>query len=107
MHPEIEVIYDKLDRMIMGLDSGINKEFKKVYIAYKVDTNFVDIEPFSDHFKLWLNMPFYEIEDDRGICIDVTKTNHHGNGDICVKVSRDIDLAYVLSLIEQALLFQL
>ena len=52
-------------------------------------------------------MPFYEIEDDRGICIDVTKTNHHGNGDICVKVSRDIDLAYVLSLIEQALLFQL
>lgn len=107
MHPEIESIYDKLDRMIMGLDSGINKEFKKVYIAYKVDTNFVDIEPFSDHFKLWLNMPFHEIEDGKGICVDVTKINHHGNGDVCVKVSRDSDLAYVLSLIEQALLFQL
>lgn len=107
MFPDIEAVYEHLDRMLLALDSGIRKEYKKHYIAYKVDTNFADIEPFQNHLKLWLNMPFSELNDAKSIAKDVSSIGHHGNGAIEIRVDTASDLGYILELANQALAYQL
>lgn len=107
MLPEIEVIYEQLDRKILSLDAGIRKEYKKDYIAYKVDTNFVDIEPYKGHLKMWLNMPFDAVDDPQEICKDVTNIGHMGNGDAEIKITGETDINYVLGLASQALSYQM
>lgn len=107
MQPEIKAIYETLDRMIMALDSGIRREYKKDYIAYKAESNFTDIEPYKGHIKLWVNMAYEEIDDPRGLFKDVTNVGHMGNGDAEIKIDNTDVLDYVLGVIEQSLNFQL
>lgn len=38
-----KMLFDKLNMRIMNLSSEVRREFKKLYIAYKLDTNFADI----------------------------------------------------------------
>jgi len=101
------VMYEELDRMILSLDPGIQKEYKKWYIAYKIETNFADFETCKDHFNLTLNMPFTELNDPNQISRDVTNIGHMGNGSIEIKVNSKSDLVYILSLIKQSLNKQL
>ena len=37
------ILFESLDKRIMNLSPAIKKEYKKLYVAYKLDTNFVDI----------------------------------------------------------------
>ncbi len=107
MLSEIAAIYEQLDRKILNLDAGIRKEYKKDYIAYKVDTNFVDIEPYKGHLKMWLNMPFDVVDDPQEICKDVTNIGHMGNGGAEIKITGETDINYVMGLALQALSYQL
>lgn len=107
MSSVIEGIYEHLDRMLLALDPGIRKEYKKHYIAYKVDTNFADIEPLQNYFKLWLNMPFTELNDEKKISKDFSNIGHLGNGQIGIQVDASSDLVYILELTKQALAYQL
>ena len=38
-------LYRNLEKRILNLDSSVRVEFKKLYIAFKAQTNFVDIVP--------------------------------------------------------------
>lgn len=107
MLPEIAAIYEQLDRKILALDSGIRKEYKKDYIAYKVDTNFVDIEPYKGHLKMWLNMPFAEVNDPKNICKDVSNIGHMGNGDAEIRITDTLNIDEIIQLAKQALIYQL
>ncbi len=107
MSKETETIYEQLERKLLTLDPGIRKEYKKYYVAYKVDTNFVDIAPYTNHLKVWLNMPYQEIEDQKNICRDVSAVGHHGNGDIEIKIDSIEDVDYIIELASQALDYQL
>ena len=72
---------------ILNLDPTVREECKKLYIAYKTATNFVDVEPQMKGLRLFLNMKFSEINDPRGLCRDVTTLGHHGNGDVEISLS--------------------
>ena len=37
------MLFESLDKRIMNLSPAVKKEYKKLYVAYKLDTNFVDI----------------------------------------------------------------
>jgi len=41
---------------VLALDPCISEEFWKLYVAYKAETNFVDVVPQANRFKLSLNM---------------------------------------------------
>ena len=43
------------------------EEFLKLYVAYKAETNFVDVVPQAKRLRLSLNLAFSEINDPRGI----------------------------------------
>jgi predicted transport protein len=98
----ILALFEELRKRILNLDSSVREEILKLYIAYKTDTNFVDIIPQKSGLRLSLNMRFDEIDDPRGICRDITGLGKWGNGDVDVRVSSRDDIDNVMPLIHQS-----
>jgi len=95
-------LYEVLKTRIMNIDSSVTEEFKKLYIAYKSETNFVDIVPQKSKLRLSLNMEFPEVIDPKGLCKDVSGLGRWGNGDVEVGLSKLNELDDVMELIQQA-----
>ncbi len=99
-------LFDILRKEIKTLDERITESFMKVYkvyIAYKFKTNFVDIVVQTENLKLYLNMKFNELQDEKNLASDATNKHHNGNGDIEVKLETKENIPYCLGLIKQAL----
>ncbi|PDX00127.1 hypothetical protein BB399_06625 [Helicobacter pylori] len=97
-------LFDILSKEIKALDERITESFMKAYIAYKFKTNFVDIVVQTKDLKLYLNMKFHELQDEKNLAKDRTnKKNHNGNGDVEVKLETKESIPYCLGLIKQAL----
>lgn len=97
-------LFDILSKEIKALDERITESFMKAYIAYKFKTNFVDIVVQTKDLKLYLNMKFNELQDEKNLAKDRTnKKNHNGNGDVEVKLETKENIPYCLGLIKQAL----
>lgn len=95
-------LFNALRKRILNVDSSVREEFKKLYIAYKSSTNFVDIVPQKSKLRLSLNIAFDQIIDPYGISKDVSGLGRWGNGDVEVGVSSLSDLDKVMDLIQQA-----
>ena len=95
-------LYYLLRKRILNIDSSVKEEYKKLYIAFKSGTNFVDIVPQKARLRLSLNMEFDKINDPKGLCKDVTDLGRWGNGDIEVGISSSSQLNDVMDLIQQA-----
>jgi uncharacterized protein with ParB-like and HNH nuclease domain/predicted transport protein len=95
-------LFEVLRKEILNLDPNVTEEVLKLYIAYKAETNFVDVVPQAKRLRLSLNMPFHELDDPEGIAKDVTNVGRWGNGDVEVGLSYDADLPYAMGLIRQA-----
>lgn len=98
----IRTLFDALRKEILELDPCIYEEYLKLYVAYKAETNFVDVVPQARRLRLSLNMPFSEIDDPKGLCTDVTNLGRWGNGDVEVGLSSRDELPYVMGLIRQS-----
>jgi predicted transport protein len=85
----------------------VSEEFLKLYVAYKAETNFVDVVPQAKRLRLSLNMRFAEVDDPKGLCRDVTDLGRWGNGDVEVGLSRMEEVPYVVGLVRQSLELQL
>ncbi|GHQ55520.1 DUF262 and DUF1524 domain-containing protein [Helicobacter pylori] len=96
-------LFDILSKGIKALDERITESFVKAYIAYKFKTNFVDIVVQIKDLKLYLNMKFNELQDEKNLASDATNKHHNGNGDIEVKLETKENIPYCLGLIKQAL----
>ncbi|WRA94948.1 DUF262 and DUF1524 domain-containing protein [Helicobacter pylori] len=96
-------LFDILSKEIKALDERITESFMKAYIAYKFKTNFVDIVVQTKDLKLYLNMKFNELQDEKNLASDTTDKHHNGNGDIEVKLETKENIPYCLGLIKQAL----
>jgi uncharacterized protein with ParB-like and HNH nuclease domain/predicted transport protein len=106
-NPQIRAVFDVLDARIRALDPNVSQEVLKLYIAYKAETNFVDIVPQAKRLRLSLNMPFAELDDPRGLAKNVTDIGRWGNGDVEIGVSTLDGVSYALGLIRQSLERQL
>ena len=98
----VRELFEHLRRQVMTIDPCVSEEFLKIYVAYKAETNFVDVIPQAKRLLLNLNIPFYEIDDPNGLCRDVTGIGRWGNGDVEVRLESLDQLPYVLGLIRQA-----
>ena len=95
-------LFEELRKRILNLDSSVREEFLKRYIAYKTETNFVDIVPQRSALVLVLNVRFDELDDPKGLCRDITNVGRWGNGDAETKVTSLADIDEVMPLIRQA-----
>ncbi len=96
-------LFDILSKEIKALDEKIAEKFNQDYISYIFDKNFVDIVVQTKDLKLYLNMKFNELQDERNLARDMTNKGHLGNGDIEVKLETKENIPYCLGLIKQAL----
>jgi len=95
-------LFQDLRQRIIGIDPCVTEEFLKLYVAYKAETNFVDVVPQAKRLRLSLNLGFHEIDDPKGLCVDVSNVGRWGNGDVEVGLSSAEQLPYVMGLIRQA-----
>ncbi|WP_121050170.1 DUF262 and DUF1524 domain-containing protein [Helicobacter pylori] len=96
-------LFDILSKGIKALDEKIVENFNQDYISYKFGKNFVDIVVQTKDLKLYLNMEFNELQDEKNLARDMTNKGHLGNGDIEVKLETKENIPYCLGLIKQAL----
>ncbi|MFP6256523.1 DUF262 domain-containing protein [Helicobacter pylori] len=96
-------LFDILSKEIKAFDERITEKFNQEYISYMFDKNFVDIVVQEKGLKLYLNMPFNELQDEKNLARDMTNKGHLGNGDIEVKLEIKENIPYCLGLIKQAL----
>ncbi|WP_231224700.1 DUF262 and DUF1524 domain-containing protein [Helicobacter pylori] len=96
-------LFDILSKEIKALDERITEKFNQEYISCMFDKNFVDIVVQNKDLKLYLNMPFNELQDEKNLARDMTNKGHLGNGDIEVKLETKENIPYCLGLIKQAL----
>lgn len=97
-----KILFETLDRRIVNLSPAVKREYKKLYIAYKLDTNFVDIVVQKQRLRISVNMNFSEVYDPNGICRDVTGLGRWGNGDVELFMEHTSDIDRVMEIIEQS-----
>lgn len=97
-----KTLFEVLDKRIMNLSSDVKREYKKLYIAYKIDTNFVDVVVQKQRLRISVNMKFSEIHDSKGICKDITGLGRWGNGNVELFMEHTSDVDNVMEIIEQS-----
>ncbi len=96
-------VFKVFRKEVLALDPCVTEEFLKLYVAYKAESNFVDIVPQAKRLRISLNMPFPEINDPKGICKDVSSVGRWGNGDVELGLASLDELPYVMGLVRQSL----
>ncbi|TVQ00424.1 MAG: DUF262 domain-containing protein [Planctomycetaceae bacterium] len=100
-------VFEAFRKAVIALDPCVSEEFLKLYVAFKAETNFVDVVPQAKRLRLAINMRFSDLIDPKGLCKDVTNIGRWGNGDVEVGISSLDELPYVLGLVRQSLELQL
>ena len=100
------MLFEILDRRIQNLSPNVKREFKKLYVAYKLDTNFADIVFQKQRLRISVNMKFSEVIDSKGICRDITGLGRWGNGDVELFMEHTSDVDQVMEIIEQSFRLQ-
>lgn len=106
---EIKSLFYKLREEILGIDEEVKEDPKKVYIAYKLAANFVDVAIMygskPQYVKIWLNVESGKLKDPKKIARDLTKPKqigHWGNGDYEIKMVDDKNFNAIMELIKQS-----
>ena len=100
--PATHDLFEAFRKEVLALDACVTEEFMKLYVAYKAETNFVDVVPQAKRLRLSLNMTFAEIKDPRGLCKDVTNVGRWGNGDVEIGLTSLDELPYIMGLVRQS-----
>lgn len=100
--PALREVFEAFRKEVLALDPCVIEEFMKLYVAYKAETNFVDVVPQARRLRLSINMPFTEINDPKQLCKDVTNLGRWGNGDVEVGLKALDEIPYVMGLVRQS-----
>ncbi len=96
-------LFEDFRREVTALDPSVTEQFLKLYVAYKAETNFVDVVPQAKALRLSLNIDLHELNDPRKMGIDISDRGRWGNGNTEVRLTDVSDLPYVIGLVRQAL----
>ncbi|HHF6882902.1 DUF5655 domain-containing protein [Haemophilus influenzae] len=99
----IQELYEDFKQGILNLDPDIEINTRKLYIAFKKDRNIADIRIQQKNLKIWINLPYGELDDPKNLAKNVSNTGHWGNGDYEIIIESTQYLEYIMSLIKQAI----
>ena len=98
----VRVLFEALKAEVLGLDPCVTEAILKQYVAFKAETNFVDVVPQAKRLRLSLNMKLSQLDDPRNIAKDISEVGRWGNGDVEIGLESLEQLPYVMSLIRQS-----
>lgn len=101
---ELKILFDTFRERVFALnaDGDILEKVSKTYVSYKHGKNFCEVAFLANSMKIWLDIPFSDIDDPNKICRDVSKIGHHGTGHTETKLTNLSEIDNVLYLIEQS-----
>lgn len=101
---EMKVLFEALREKIFSLngDEDIIEKPNKLYVSYKHGKNFCEVHIQSTGLKMWLDIPFGELDDPNKLSRDVSKIGHYGTGTVETKLSNLSELDSVMFLVEQS-----
>lgn len=99
-------LFEQLRVQIFGLaeEGEIIEKANKMYISYKHGKNFCEVRIQANALKLWLDVPYQELDDPQKLSRDVSEIGHYGTGQVDLKLTSSKELDYVIDLIEQSYL---
>jgi predicted transport protein len=95
-------LFDALKSEVLALDPCVTELILKQYVAFKAESNFVDVVPQAKRLRLSLNMKMSQIDDPRKVAKDISGVGRWGNGDVEIGFESLDQLPYVMSLIRQS-----
>jgi hypothetical protein len=95
-------LFEALKSEVLALDPCVTESVLKQYVAFKAETNFVDVVPQAKRLRLSLNMKVSQLDDPRNIVKDISGVGRWGNGDVEVSFESLDQLPYIMSLIRQS-----
>ena len=105
VNKEIKSLFLKIRENVLSIDEEIKEEPKKLYIAYKLASNFIDIEVRSKDIKIYLNIESGKLNDPQKLARNLVQPKligHWGNGDYEVKIENDKNIISIMNLIKQS-----
>ena len=94
--------FEAFRKEVLALDPCVTEEVFKTCIAYKAETNFVDLVPQMKRLQLTLNIKLVDLDDPKHLCEDVSELGHLGYGDVRVILNSTDNLPYVMNLVRQS-----
>jgi predicted transport protein len=95
-------LFEAFRNEVLALDPCVTETFTKLYVAYKAETNFVDVIPQAKRLLLSINTTIGEINDPKGLCKDVAGRGRWGNGDVEAYLTSLDEMHYIIGLVRQA-----
>jgi predicted transport protein len=99
---EVKELFLALRAQILAIDSAVYEDVLKLYIAFKADTNFVDVIFKSGGLRLTINLSFTDLQDPQNRGVNIKDKGRWGNGEVSFEVDSKDDVAYAMFLIKQA-----
>jgi predicted transport protein len=101
---EIQELYYELKNRLQNLDSEIEIQPQKYYVAFKMNkSNICDIKFQKKCLKIGINLKIGQLEDVLNKARDVSNIGHSLNGDYQIKIDNFDDIDYVVGLLKQSL----
>lgn len=101
---QVKELYEQFKIAICNLHIDIEIVPKKLYIAFKLKKNLVDIVTENKGLKIFINLRKGQLDDPKNIVRDVSSIGHWGNGDYELSVKDTKDIEYIMSLIKQTII---
>lgn len=96
-------IYDTIKMELLALSEKAHISYMKLYVAFKVKTNFVDIIFQKRGLMLVFNLKYSELIDPKHLTEDVSNKGRWGNGEVMMHVSNLDNLEDILDFAKQAI----
>lgn len=98
-----KLLYIILHEKLLELGENIKEDFKKYYIAFKINNNnFVDVVSFQKHLVCYINLSSGALVDEDSKARNMSNQGHWGNGDYEYKISSISDIDYFIGLAKQS-----
>ena len=99
---QVRELFDALRKEVLAIDPDVSETFLKHWIAYKAETNFVDVVPKAKGLRLSINMKYKEVSDPKGVTRDISGKGRWGMGEVSVHFRNLDELPYLMTLIRQS-----
>jgi len=101
---DVKNLFEALKERIFALnvDNDVLEKPNKIYISYKHGKNFCEVRPQSKEIKIWLDIPFSDLDDPKKLSRDVSNVGHYGTGEVETKLGSLSELEDVMYLVEQS-----
>ncbi len=91
-------LYEELKTKVLQFGDDIKIVPLKFYIAFKRNTNFIDVEFRKSKILVFMNMKQGTLDDTKKMSRDVTHIGHYGNGQYEFTIQKPVEIDYIVSL---------